>query len=506
MKTDKTPWLDDKLEREISADFLSKYLCSRYDNRKSGHGDETIVLALNSEWGFGKTYFLRNWKLDLEYLDYPVVYFDAWENDYTGDPLVGFIAEVDKALRPRFKNIPVATRLLTNTINSAKKIIRPATGVLVDIVAKKLTSYSTEQLKEIFSEPQQDSIENPNATTEDEIAKDVSTLLSTCASAALKEHTDKQVAIQTFKKNLSALVRHLERVSSVRLPIFIFVDELDRCRPTYAIELLENIKHLFGVEGVYFVVATNIGQLSHSVSALYGEKFNAEQYLKRFFDQEYLLPSPKNEKFASHLFSLLGLENESRFFTGLNSKLYPAKQPEALFSIYATSFNLSLRDQQQIAAALKAIVLVSSFKTLHLNYLLFLLIVRHRSHEAFSAIVNELATTPDHVKFISIAKPLLVQDLGVSSLVPVKKGDPFAGQTARRVPLVDIAWMYHYHAMRDLKEIREMDIYGSDFPTSMLAKLTADEMPSSYFSNQAYPSTLRDYPSMVSQAGQLVSS
>src|SRR3569832_910746 len=462
MKTDKTPWLDAKLEREISADFLSKYLCSRYDNRKRSHGDETIVLALNSEWGFGKTYFLRNWKLDLEYLDYPVVNYDAWENDYTGDPLVGFIAEVDKALRPRIKNIPVATRLLTNTINSAKKIIRPATGVLVDIVAKKLTSYSTEQLKEIFSEPQQDSIAN-----------------------------------QTFKKNLSALVRHLERVSSVRLPIFIYVDELDRCRPTYAIELLENIKHLFGVEGVYFVVATNIGQLSHSVSALYGEKFNAEQYLKRFFDQEYLLPSPKNEKFASHLFSLLGLENESRFFTGLNSKLYPAKQPEALFSIYATSFNLSLRDQQQIAAALKAIVLVSSFKTLHLNYLLFLLIVRHRSHEAFSAIVNELATTPDHVKFISIAKPLLVQDLGVSSLVPVKKGDPFAGQTARRVPLVDIAWMYHYHAMRDLKEIREMDIYGADFPTSMLAKLTADEMPSSYFSNQAYPSTLRVFFSLA---------
>src|SRR3569832_1437173 len=134
MKTDKTPWLDEKLEREISADFRSKYLCSRYDNRKSGHGDETIVHELNSEWGFGKTYILRNWKLDLEYLDYPLVYFDAWENDYTGDPLVGFISEVDKALRPRFKNIPVATRLLTNTINIFLFFFRSVFGVLVVFV------------------------------------------------------------------------------------------------------------------------------------------------------------------------------------------------------------------------------------------------------------------------------------------------------------------------------------------------------------------------------------
>lgn len=498
----KTPWLDDKLERNLSAKFLTTYLCNRYENRKTDHGAETIVFALNSDWGFGKTYLLRNWKLELEKLDYPVVYFDAWENDYTGDPLVGFIAEVDKALKPRFKNIPVATRLLTTTINSAKKMIRPAAGVLVDIVAKKLTNYSADQLKEIFSEPVKDMSETLEAGIEGEITKDVSTLLSTCASAAIKEHTDKQLAIQTFKKNLSALVNHLEKVSSVRLPIFVFVDELDRCRPTYAVELLENIKHLFGVEGVYFVVATNIGQLSHSVSALYGDKFNAEQYLKRFFDQEYLLPSPNNERFAEYLFSLLGLEEERRFFTGLNSRLYVSKQPETLFAIYATSFNLSLRDQQQIAAALKAITLVSSFGTIHLNYLLFLLIVRHRSNDSFIAIVNDLAATPDRAKFNSIAKSLLVKDIGVSA--PVVNPDRFADSKTRIVSLADIAWTYHSHATRDLKEIRDMDINSYDLPRSVLLKLATDEMPNSYFSNQAYPSTIRGYPSMVSQAGQLV--
>lgn len=502
-RSKQSPWLDDKLERNVSAEFLTTYLCNRYEKRKSSHGAETIVLALNSDWGFGKTYLLKNWKLQLEELDYPVVYFDAWENDYTDDPLVGFISEVDKALKPRLKNIPVATRLLSKTINSAKKMIRPATGVLVDIVAKKLTSYSVEQLKEIYSDAADGKTTSTGeAGIESELTKDVSTLLSTCASAALKEHTDKQIAIQTFKRNLFELISHLQKVSSVRLPLFIFVDELDRCRPTYAVELLENIKHLFGVEGVYFVVAINIGQLSHSVSAIYGDKFNAEQYLKRFFDQEYLLPPPNNEKFAGHLFSLLGLDKETRFFTGLNSNLYKSSQAETLFSIYATSFNLSLRDQQQIAAALKAITLVSSFKTIHLNYLLFLLMVRHRSNQAFMEIVSDLATTPNQANFNSITKSLLVQDVGV--LAPVQRSDPFAPTKTHVVSIANVAWTYHSHAMSDLKKIRDMEINSYDFPRTVLAKLAADEMPSSYYPDQPYQSTLRAYPAMVGQAGQLI--
>lgn len=505
MKTDKeSPWHDDKLERNLSAGFLTKYLCNRYENFKNEKGAETIVFALNSDWGFGKTYFLKNWKLDLEQLDYPVVYFDAWENDFTGDPLVGFIAEVDKALKPRFKKIPTATRLLNTTIQSAKKIIRPATSVLVDIVAKKLTSYSAEQLKEILSNSTDDSTEVLGTGNDDELSKDISTLLSTCATAALKEHADKQASIQTFKKNISALVQHLEKVSSVRLPIFIFVDELDRCRPTYAIELLENIKHLFGVKGVYFVVATNIEQLSHSVSALYGDRFNAEQYLKRFFDNEYLLPEPNNDKFANHLFSELGLDKETRFHTGLNNKIYTSGGlAETLFSIYSTSFGLSLRDQQQIAAALKAITLVSSFKTIHLNYLLFLLIVRHRSHDAFQSLTRGLETVPDRSIFTSNIEKTIIRDIGVSSFN--LKSDPFASPTTRTVPLSEIAWTYYSNANKDLLDIQKMNINSYDFPRSVLAKLSSDEMPNPYQSNQTYPSTLRDYPSIVRQAGQLIS-
>jgi len=58
--------------------------------------------------------------------------------------------------------------------------------------------------------------------------------------------------------------------------MFILIDELDRCRPTYAIELLENIKHLFDIEGLYFIIATDSTQLSYSINAVYGNKFASE--------------------------------------------------------------------------------------------------------------------------------------------------------------------------------------------------------------------------------------
>ncbi|WP_081764293.1 P-loop NTPase fold protein [Sphingobium sp. Ant17] len=66
-------------------------------------------------------------------------------------------------------------------------------------------------------------------------------------------------------------------------PIFVVVDELDRCRPDYAIALLESIKHLFDVPGVVFVIALHGRQLTASIEAVYGAKFDATAYLRRFF-------------------------------------------------------------------------------------------------------------------------------------------------------------------------------------------------------------------------------
>ena len=66
----------------------------------------------------------------------------------------------------------------------------------------------------------------------------------------------------------------------------VMIDELDRCRPSYAVEFLETAKHLFVVNQVVFVLAINRKQLAHAVRALYGNEFEAEAYLRRSLDPE----------------------------------------------------------------------------------------------------------------------------------------------------------------------------------------------------------------------------
>ena len=105
--------------------------------------------------------------------------------------------------------------------------------------------------------------------------------------------------IEEFKEKLEDLARALNNRTAQadngnHKPLVVMIDELDRCRPSYAVELLETAKHLFDVDRIVFVLAVNREQLAHAVCALYGADFNAEGYLRRFFDEDFRLPSAKS--------------------------------------------------------------------------------------------------------------------------------------------------------------------------------------------------------------------
>lgn len=72
-------------------------------------------------------------------------------------------------------------------------------------------------------------------------------------------------------KSVFEWVTAVTGIKQKELPAFIFIDELDRCRPSYAVEMLETIKHIFDISGVVFVVATDTEQLQHAVKVVYGE-------------------------------------------------------------------------------------------------------------------------------------------------------------------------------------------------------------------------------------------
>ena len=72
--------------------------------------------------------------------------------------------------------------------------------------------------------------------------------------------------------------------------LVIFIDELDRCRPNFAIEMLERIKHYFDDDRIIFVASINREQLIHSISKYYGTNFDSTGYLDKFFDRNVYLP------------------------------------------------------------------------------------------------------------------------------------------------------------------------------------------------------------------------
>ena len=121
------------------------------------------------------------------------------------------------------------------------------------------------------------------------------------------------------------------------------IDELDRCRPSYAVELLEVAKHFFAVHNVVFVLAVNRAELAHAVKAMYGADFDAEGYLRRFFDLDFQLPEPNRARFVEDLLETTQLA------TVLDNSEKGAELPaaKALLKAFLGSPELSLRQVQQ---------------------------------------------------------------------------------------------------------------------------------------------------------------
>lgn len=353
-------WPGDKLERAAEARKLQNYLLSKYDLQKGAGAPRNLVTSLRAPWGAGKTYLLTNWQKELNNNNYVCVLFDAWKNDFTADPLIGVIATIETQLR--------------ELVCQNEKSLVTGQGVLGALkTVAKLGAVITG--KWALGEAGLSMVADLAEKGMGEVEKEYS---------SVKEHKARLDYIEKFKEALKSLVEQIEKWGGEKnLPLFIFVDELDRCRPTYAIEVLENIKHLFDVNGVYFVIATDLSELAHSVKAVYGEGFDAAKYLKRFFDLDFLLAEPSKVAFIDNLFQQRGYD---KFATKVTTPFDSFEgttdaYPNMLnaFRAVCDLFNLRLRDIEQIAFAFEAVMLEGAIRhrKICMYYLMYLLCLRH---------------------------------------------------------------------------------------------------------------------------------
>ena len=162
--------------------------------------------------------------------------------------------------------------------------------------------------------------------------------------AFLKAYLDQRATKDKLKQSLTKMSAAV--LAATGHPMVFIIDELDRCRPTFAIELLERVKHIFDVPNLVFVFGLNRDELCKSLQSVYGE-IDSDVYLRRFFDMEFTLPEADMESFCERLMEKFELTN---FFTMLgtkaNSKAYEASYYDLPSNVppFWGHLGLSLRD------------------------------------------------------------------------------------------------------------------------------------------------------------------
>ena len=210
------------------------------------------VMVLEGGYGVGKTYFITRF---CEYLkktnrdndvSVPSVYLNLWENDYVANPLPVIVSQILYQMNP-------AKELQDDITKKAVKI----TNNLIKFGTKVFTGID---LGDVLPDPKQD-----------------------------KED------LQAFKSSLKKMVE------AKGGKVVLVVDEIDRCRPDYAVKALETIKHFFDIEGLFVILTTKLDFMDSICEAYYGHPKCAinmgEGYIQKFVQSKKFLKPVSNQDY-----------------------------------------------------------------------------------------------------------------------------------------------------------------------------------------------------------------
>ncbi len=346
---------------------------------------ECYVLNLNGAWGTGKTFFVERWAKDLQKKEFPVVIYNAWQNDCDNDPLVSLAAQIIDSLQD------ISTELRDSFLSAAGEMVYSfGKTFLKGIIEKQVESLIGKKVAH-----------NVGHITIDAITSFFKNSVDRLGSAYVETALRKKEFLGKFKKSLKNIT---EEFSQKEKQLFIFVDELDRCKPLFSIELLERIKHLFDVTNIKFIIASDNEQLCASIKSVYGEKFDAEKYLRRFFDITFKLPPVKLDEYISQSEqiniirkNLNGKNRHGITIAQSNEDLLLNFLPNLLYF-----FDLSLRDVNQIIC--RAFFIAENIKPFGISgikhnyvdpYLLFFLCALYCQKEEYLMLYNECEQTEE---------------------------------------------------------------------------------------------------------------
>lgn len=231
--------------------------------------DKSLVLALDDKWGNGKTSFVQMMQSEIKINhsdDFDVIYFDAFKSDYQSDPFVALTASI------------------YSLINKDEGKLKSLSKELLDIGKKLGAAFAINGAKFAISTLSGGLLTGTNLEKAGEVITDsISSSVEKYIEEKIKTSENELATIERFGEVLTEI--HKE---SGRKIIFI-IDELDRARPDFSLDLLEKIKHIFSVQGVIFLLVINREQFEKSVECRYGN-INSRLYLNKFVHYWFSLP------------------------------------------------------------------------------------------------------------------------------------------------------------------------------------------------------------------------
>lgn len=337
-----------KLDREQYAEVLTSIV----ENYKDG-----FVLGLNNKWGEGKTTFVKMWQQYLEYREFKTLYFNAWENDFQNEVIIALLSELNELTgntKEQFDSF----------LNKTAKFLKKVSPAVAKGVARKA----------IGDEAVTDMVEATTEFITGEIEKNI------------LDFNEKKKGAENFRESLKTYVKE---VNSVK-PVIFFIDELDRCRPTYAVEVLEQVKHLFSVEGIIFVLSIDKEQLGNSIRGFYGsDLIEADEYLRRFIDIEYSIPKPTAQKFIAYLYDYFEFDSFIKLPERKGNTSVDSDTIKSISDLLYGNDDFNLRQLEKIFARIKVVIQSLNSKEYMLpEVIIFISYIHLKYRDVFNNIFN----------------------------------------------------------------------------------------------------------------------
>lgn len=277
--------------------------------------DESIVTALDSPWGTGKSTFIKMWRGYLKEQEIKSILFDAFSNDYQPDPFLAIVSQILNLI----EDDDIKEKIKDRAVKTTKVISR----VGIKVVIKALTLGVL------------DGSEIDDTDLADDISEGTSEAVDKYISSQLLSVEKDKKTIESFKQTLGELSVAL----GTEKPIIFIIDELDRCKPQFAVETLEKIKHLFDVPNIKFVLVMNRPQIEEAIKGVYGQGVDATKYIQKFISLWTTFPKKENNQDINHEIYIKNSLNRMNL-------PYESTQEEAVNYLieFSQYFNLTFRE------------------------------------------------------------------------------------------------------------------------------------------------------------------